>query len=228
MNRKLPLPEPLASLMGGVHHKALTNFYGAPGTGKTNLCMLIALESVKAGAKKVVYIDTEGGFSMERLSQLSPDAEAVAGKIALIEPKTFKEQSQAIKGIASLDADLVILDSAAALYRLEYADPEKEALDANRELSRQMSVLSNIAREKDIPVIVTSHTYKNWDTENNEIVGGDAIRYWAKAVVFLEKTGRMSERSATVMKHRWIPEGKAVKFEIVGEGIKPSGGFKLF
>ncbi len=228
MNKKLSIPEPMNSLMDGVHHKALTNFYGAPGTGKTNLCLLLAIESIRSGKEKVVYIDTEGGFSLERLSQLTPDAEDVYKKMRIIEPKTFKEQSQVIKGLSSIDADIVILDSAAALYRLEYADPDKEALEANRELSKQMAALSNVARDKDIPVIVTSHTYKNWDTDNHEIVGGDAIKYWAKSVVFLERTGKMAERSATVIKHRWIPEGKMVKFDIVNEGIKPSGGFRIF
>ncbi len=228
MNKKLDVPEPLNALLGGIHHKALTNFYGAPGTGKTNLCLLMALQSIRGGKKNVIYMDTEGGFSLERLSQLAPDAADIAKHITLLEPKTFKEQGDMIKSIAAIDADMVIVDSAAALYRLEYSDPEKEALEANRALSRQMSVLSTIAREKDIPVVVTSHTYKNWDTENNEIVGGDAMKYWAKAVVFLERTGKMGERSATVIKHRWIPEGKAVKFEIVNDGIKPSGGFKLF
>jgi DNA repair protein RadB len=228
MNKKLSVPEPLNSLIGGVHHKALTNFYGAPGTGKTNICLLLALESIRSGAKNVVYVDTEGGFSHERLSQLSPDASEAAKKITLIEPKDFREQGDVIKKLSGMQADLIIIDSAAALYRLEYADPEKEALEANRELSRQMSVLSGIARNKDIPVIVTSHTYKNWDTEDHEIVGGDAIKYWAKAVVFLERTGKMAERSATVIKHRWIPEGKVAKFEIVNEGIKPASGFKLF
>jgi DNA repair protein RadB len=76
--------------------------------------------------------------------------------------------------------------------------------------------------------VVTSHTYKNWDTEKHEIVGGDAVKYWSKAVVFLERTGKMAERNATIIKHRWIPEGKSVKFEIVNDGIKPASGFKLF
>ncbi len=227
MDKKLALPQPLQSLMEGIEHGALTNFYGAPGTGKTNLCILTALEVVKNGGK-VIFIDTEGGFSHERLSQLHPDAEHVLKNLFITEPKDFKEQGKLIRDLPNRQADMIVLDSAAALYRLEYADPEKEALEANRELSKQMSILSNIAREKDIPVIVTSHTYRNWDTDRNEIVGGDAIKYWSKAVVFLERTGKMSERSASIVKHRSIPEGKTVKFEIVNDGIKPASGFRLF
>ncbi|UCD02832.1 MAG: DNA repair and recombination protein RadB [Candidatus Aenigmatarchaeota archaeon] len=227
MAKKLNLPQPLQSLMQGIEHGALTNFYGAPGTGKTNLCMLTALEIIKNGGK-VIFIDTEGGFSHERLSQLYPNAEGPLKNIFLLEPKNFKEQGKMIREMPAKQADMIIIDSAVALYRLEYSDPEKEALPANRELSKQMSVLSSLARERDIPIIVTSHTYKNWDTDKHEIVGGDAVKYWAKAMVFLERTGKMAERSATMIKHRSIPEGKSVKFEIVNEGIKPASGFKLF
>ena len=227
MDDKMELPEPLKALMGGIELGTLTNFYGAPGTGKTNVCLLASLECVKNGGK-VIYIDTEGGFSTQRMSQLTPDVGQALGKIQLIEPKDFKEQGDIIRSLEKKGADLIVLDSAAALYRLEYADPDKEALPANRELSRQMSILSGIARNKKIPVIVTSHTYKNWETERNEIVGGDSVKYWSKVLVFLERTGKMGERNATVIKHRWIPEGKSVKFVLTQDGIKPASGFKLF
>ncbi len=227
MNKKLMLPQPLQSLMQGIEHGALTNFYGAPGTGKTNLCILTSLEAVRNGGR-VIFIDTEGGFSHERLSQIYPDQAEALKNIMLLEPRDFKHQGKIIRDLHTKQADMIILDSAAALYRLEYADPEKEALEANRELSKQMSILSNIARERNIPVVVTSHTYRNWDTDRNEIVGGDAVKYWAKAVVFLERTGKMGERNASIIKHRSIPEGKSVKFEIINEGIKPASGFRLF
>ncbi|MCD6496038.1 MAG: DNA repair and recombination protein RadB [Candidatus Aenigmarchaeota archaeon] len=227
MAKKLRVPQPLESLLEGIEHGALTNFFGAPGTGKTNLCMLSSLEVLRNGGR-VIYMDTEGGFSFQRFSQIAPDAGKLMESITMLEPRDFREQGKLIKELKGKDAGMIIVDSAAALYRLEYADPDKEALEANRELSRQMSILSNIAREKDIPIIVTSHTYKNWDTDKNEIVGGDAVKYWAKAVVFLERTGRMSERTATIIKHRWLPEGRSVKFEIVNDGIKPASGFRLF
>jgi DNA repair protein RadB len=227
MAPKLQLPEPLQSLLGGIESGALTNFFGAPGTGKTNICLLLAIECVKNGGK-VIYVDTEGGFSLERVMQLVPDAGETLKSITISEPRNFKVQGEIIRSLEKSDANLIIVDSAAALYRLEYADPEKEALEANRELGKQMSILSTVAREKKIPVVVTSHTYKNWDTEKHEIVGGDSLKYWSKAMVFFERTGKMSERMATITKHRWIPEGKSVKFAITDDGIKPAGGLKIF
>ena len=87
--------------------------------------------------------------------------------------------------------------------------------------------IEQLEREKDAAVLITAHTFKHWDTGLNEIVGGDAIKYWSKVMVYIEKTGRMSERKATLIKHRYLPEWGSVKFSIVNEGIKPAG-FKIF
>jgi len=127
MAPKLQLPEPLQSLLGGIESGALTNFFGAPGTGKTNICLLLAIECVKNGGK-VIYVDTEGGFSLERVMQLVPDAGETLKSITISEPRNFKVQGEIIRSLEKSDANLIIVDSAAALYRLEYADPEKEAL----------------------------------------------------------------------------------------------------
>ncbi len=228
MDSHIPLPEPLNAIVSRLEPKTITNFYGGPGTGKTNMCLLAAIECIKAGGS-VTYIDTEGGFSAERLRQLTKNPEQALQKITLIEPKSFEEQGRAIRTLEKEKhkTDLIILDSAVALYRLEYADPKAETLEAHRELSKQISILSTLSREKNIPVIITAHTFQNWDTGANEIVGGDMIKYWSKAIVYLERTSKTSERKATVVKHRWVPEGGTVKFVIVEDGIKPSG-FRIF
>lgn len=227
------LPEPVRSLIGKLEGGAITNIFGAPGTGKTNICLLAALECIRGGGK-VIYIDTEGGFSYERIKQLTKNPEDALKSIDLIEPKSFKDQGLAMKLLETREADLIILDSAVALYRLEHGDNEKpkkgpseQTLEANRELSKQISVLTSIARTKKIPVLITTHTFRNWDSGANEVVGGDSIKYWSKVIVFLEKTGKTSERKALLTKHRYMPEGGSVNFLIVQDGIKPSK-FKLF
>ena len=199
--------------------------------GKTNICLLAAAFCAKAGGR-VLYVDTENSFSAERFQQIAD--KTLAENIEIVHPKTFQEQGDVIRGLET--ADLIIVDSLAALYRMEIAEPRQTTgkeenkmviMGANRELSKQMSVLSAVAREKQVPVLVTSHTYKNWDTGEEEVVGGDAVKYWCKCLVFLERTGRTSERKATLIKHRSLPEHGAVKFELVRDGIKPSG-FRLF
>ncbi|MEM5812494.1 MAG: DNA repair and recombination protein RadB [Candidatus Aenigmatarchaeota archaeon] len=222
----ISLPEPLSSIISKLEPQTITNFYGGPGTGKTNICLLAAIECINKGGF-VTYIDTEGGFSLQRIKQLTKNPERILEKITLLEPKTFEEQGKIIRSLERQKSDLIILDSAVALYRLEYADPKAETIEAHRELSKQISVLSSIAREKNIPVIITTHVFQNWDTGESEMVGGEMMKYWSKAIVYLEKTGRASERKATIVKHRWLPEGGSVKFVIVEDGIKPSG-FRIF
>jgi DNA repair protein RadB len=231
------LPEPLQSMLDGLEPRAITNFYGTPGTGKTNLCMLAAVDCARRGGK-VVYIDTEGGFSVERLRQVvaPSDFENVLENIELVEPKDLQEQTAAVRKVAERRPALVILDSSVALYRVEHAN-RKETIDnknrkcdidsimvANRELSKQLSVLSALSREHDIPVLITTHAFKSWGNGEYDVVGGDPIRYWSKSIIFLEKTGKPHERRARIIKHRSQPEGKEAKFVLVQDGIKPSRG----
>ena len=230
--KTLNFPEPLLELCD-LEHSTLTGVFGAPGTGKTNLCLILSAECGKNGGR-TIYIDTESGFSSERLKQISgnPKIDNILNSIILLEPKSFEEQGKFVRELAKKDVELIILDSSVALYRLEYPESDNknkkiEMSEHNRELSRQLSILSNLSRDKKIPVIITAHTYKNWDTGENEIVGGDPLKYWSKSLFFLEKTGKTSERKASIIKHRSQPEGKNTKFVIVEEGIKPSG-FKIF
>ena len=234
MQEPLSLPEPLNSLIRTLEPRAVTNIYGGPGTGKTNICLIMALECARRGGK-VIYIDSEGGFSTERLLQIEPHAHKLLDRITIIEPKTLEEQGKAIRELEKHNPDMIIVDSMVALYRIEYSDSKSgdrpqsnSVMEANRELSKQLSILSNIARERNIPVIITAHVFSNWDTGKDEIIGGESIKYWSKSMIHIERTGKLSERRATITKHRFIPEGGSVKFLIVNEGIKPSTGFKLF
>lgn len=224
--------KPLDELLGGgVEVSAVTNICGEPGTGKTNICMLAALSCISQ-KKKVVFIDTEGGFSVERFGQLCDDAKGALKEIIFFEPKTFREQCESIEKSSKLcdkqPIGLLILDSAVALYRLEYAENDN-VLDANRELGRQLSMLSSLARDKNIPVIVTNHVFRKYDTNDIDIVGGDAIKYWCKAIVQLERGESPGMRKATLVKHRSLSEGALVEFELAAEGIRPAERrFKFF
>ncbi len=227
MEHIVPLPEPLKGLMKGIEIGALTNFYGPPGVGKTNICILAALEFAKNGGT-IFYMDTEGGLSPERMKQIAGSyTEKFLENMRILSPKNFDEQAKTIREMEKLKGGMIIVDSVVALYRLEIADAKKETIDASRELSVQLSILSNIARKKKMPVIITSHVYKDWETGESRIIGGDVIRYWSKAIVLIEPAGKRGERRATLVKHRSLPEGNSVKFEIIENGIKPSG-FKIF
>ena len=67
-------------LDGGYEADAITTIYGPAGAGKTNLALLAALDIAKQG-KKVIFVDTEGGFSVSRLKQLLPEYKKLLDKI---------------------------------------------------------------------------------------------------------------------------------------------------
>src|SRR3989338_5887334 len=81
-------------LFGGYESDIITVIYGASGTGKTNFSLLAAVSQAKKG-NKVIFIDTEGGFSVERVKQIFPENyEEVLKNILLLAPTNFTEQKK--------------------------------------------------------------------------------------------------------------------------------------
>ena len=76
-------------LRGGYEAGVITMIAGPPASGKTNFVMLAACSQAKKG-KKVILIDTEGGFSVERVKQIAPDShEEILKNILIFNPTEF-------------------------------------------------------------------------------------------------------------------------------------------
>ena len=213
-------------LDGGYETDIITTIYGPAGSGKTNLCLIAASETAKKG-RKVMYIDTEGGFSISRLEQISD--RKTADNILVDKVTDFKEQREAFNRLIdnTKDIGLIIIDSMAMQYRLELGNANSEKDDfkikmINRALARQLRILSEIARKKQIPVIVTNQVYSNFnDREKINMVGGDILKYWSKCLIELQRAGT-GKRKAILRKHRSMPE-KEFSFVINEKGIAKSG-----
>ncbi|MBS3126136.1 DNA repair and recombination protein RadB [Candidatus Woesearchaeota archaeon] len=217
-------------LEGGYETDTLTTIYGPAGSGKTNLCLL-AGTIVARKKKKVIYIDTEGSFSIERLKQIAPDYKELLNHWVLLKPSTFHEQQRVFEKLNTHLSDnvgLIIVDTIAMLYRLELGKSE-DIYEINRELGRQIAYLSGITRKKGIPVLLANQVYA--DMENRErvkIVGGDILKYGSKCLIELQIT-RNGNRRAILRKHRSIQEEKQITFKIVEGGIigtKEANGFR--
>ena len=225
-------------LYGGYEKGVITTIYGEAGTGKTNFCMLACVSQAKKG-NKVIYVDTEGGFSIERIKQLAGEnTNEVLKNIMLLKVTNFQEQVQAInrlqKEINKGSISLIIIDGMTMLYRLELAEARETMRDIreiNSELARQMKLLVEIARTKDIPIIITNQAYHEYLNEEEfragkkaeiRMVGGDILRYWSKCIIELENS--RARRTAKLIKHRSLGE-KEFNFIIVNEGIKRRGFF---
>ena len=114
--------------------------------------------------------------------------------------------------------DLIILDSAVALYRVD----DMKSYKLSKELRKQIQSLSNTARNHDIAVIITNQIYNSFDDEgNSEVkpVGGDILEYISKVIIQLERGDETNQRIATLKRHRSIPDGRQVTFTITSDGI---------
>ncbi len=217
-------------LFGGYESDIVSVVYGGPGTGKTTLCLLAAVSQAKKG-NKVIYIDTEGGFSNERIKQIiensknGADYEDVLKNLFLLKVTDFKEQKEAFKKLNEHlkdEVSLIVIDGMTILYRLDFAvareKDEKEIQKINSELVEQMRILNEIARKRGIPVIVTNQVYL-WNDEK-KMVGGDILHYWGKCLI--ELANENGKRTAWLRKHRSLPE-KALDFQITNSGIRKRG-----
>jgi len=210
--------EPVDKLLkGGVEKGIITNIFGESGSGKTNLCVQVAAEVAEKGGK-VVYIDTEKGFSPERFTQIT--TEDKLDNILLMEPYDFEDQDERIQALEEVvrkeEPGLVVVDSLVSLYRLQVKGDQIQ--EVNQKLSAQLSQLSKIARKYNIPVLVTNQVYTSFEEDQLELVGRDVPRYWSKCLVKLSNHSK-NVRKAEIEKHRSLPQGRAEKFEIANEGL---------
>lgn len=207
-------------LEGGYEKDAITTIYGPSGAGKTNLAVMTAVQIAKKG-KKVIYIDTEGGFSVSRLKQITPDYDLILKNIVFLQPTTFEEQKndfEKLKNLVNEKIGLIIVDTIAMLYRLVRVQDVQEV---NRELGIQIGYLTEIARKKKIPVLVTNQVYTSFDLKDKiNMVGGDLLKYGSKCLIELQ-AGHTGKRRAILRKHRSIAGEKETWFRIINTGIGP-------
>ena len=220
-------------LGGGFESGTVTQLYGEAGSGKTNICLQVAIGCAQNG-KSVIYIDSEG-FSPERFLQIAragarsdaEDVEGIARRIIIYEPHSFEQQTSCINEIETVIKEkrdkngvaLLILDSATLFYRLELDDERSVYL--RRVLANQIMNLLEIARMYDLAVIITNQVYMDIDNGKLRASGGYAIEHLSKVIVQLEKAeeGR-GKRRATLKKHRSMPEDTSCAFFITSKGVE--------
>jgi len=227
---RLPVCSPIDKLLGGgLEPGCITNFYGPAATGKTNVALCAAISAINSG-KKVLYIDTEGGFSPERLEQMTGNSKRYTDRMILLEPKNWEEQKATFNRLEAMcrkeQLGLVIVDSIVAQWRVTIDDSNFQSI--SKELGSQLSILSKIAREKDIPILITNQVYSEPETGKIELSAKNVVKWWSKNMVELSHAGRTSCRIARIARARSMPEDKQVEFQIVSDGLKEVSKLRLF
>jgi DNA repair protein RadB len=214
--------DPIDDLLGGGFERgAVTQVYGPPAAGKSNLVLSAAVEAATEG-HSTLYIDTEG-LSVDRMEQLSDghpdtDLDAVAPRLIVSEVHDFDEQAEAVRDAAEFAEQVafIVLDSATGFYRLERT--EREEGEALRAVARQVTHLLSLARKHDIAVGLTNQVYTDPEGETAQALGGHTLDHWSGIILRLDRF-RGGNRRATLEKHHAREAGTSAQFRITDNGI---------
>ena len=181
--------------------------YGEAGTGKTTLGLMLTIRFLKEN-KKVLFLDTENSFSIERFQQIAGhDFKILLDNILVLKVKHFKDQQEKINSLQNLinhfKPSLIIFDSISPYYR-RLIKHDKNL--ANSMLNSQLRAIKNT----NIPSIIVSQVYS--DLNNNiKPLGYNTLANYTNNFIELKKEPR------TMI---LFPEKNRINFEILNDGIK--------
>lgn len=172
----------LASLI----KKGVNCVYGVVGSGKTCFCLTHLVDVLKDKGK-VVYLDTENSFSIERFKQIAgEDYNGLLDNLFIFKIKSFKEQQNVIKKLNEFvkhsKASLVVVDSISYYYRRLF---NKERNLAVAMLTSQLRILGGLG----IPVLITSEVFTDFRTNLIKAVSHDILKKRAN-MIYLRKSKR--------------------------------------
>ncbi len=238
-------------LFGGYETDIISMIAGPPGSGKTNF-VIIASVSLAKKNQKVLFVDTEGGFSIDRVRQLSSENEIqedVLNNIILMKPTNFDEQRKVFEKLLQTlkkeHVSLINIDGMAMLYRLELGDAaqldenveedgENKKRDGrikkvNSEMAKQMRTLAEISRKQGIPILITNQVYKSYLSEEDLRKGVKPEMNLVGGDLLkywskciIELKFEGGKRKAVLLKHRSLPQ-KELTFEITNIGVRKRG-----
>jgi len=215
-------------LGGGFERGTVTQLYGPPAAGKTNLALSAAIEAAADGGT-ALYVDTEG-LSVDRFEQLAGSkaagtdrtVEELASRVIITDALDFEEQREAVQDAADLaeEVDLVVLDSATGFYRLERVGDD-DGGESLRRVAGQVTHLLSLGRRHDLAVVITNQVYSDPESESGRArpLGGHTLAHWSGVVLRLERF-RAGNRRATLEKHQSKAAGDTARFRITESGLE--------
>lgn len=142
-------------LGGGIRTGLVTDIYGPSGTGKSQLCFSLCVNSAKYLKQKemIVFIDTVGTFRPERVSEIARQERnnEILDKIIFIRAFSTNDQIKSLKKIYDIKPLLIIIDSATSLFSTEYGGASRHLV-----LMNHLHELSFAAINLDCAVVITN------------------------------------------------------------------------
>ncbi len=219
----------LDNLLGGrgIESKAITEVFGAYGSGKTQLGLCLAvnvqLPKEKGGSNgKAVYIDTEGTFRPERINQLSEKYGANPDKVLknIFVARAFNSDHQVllVDKISEMikngeQIKLVVIDSLTAHFRAEFSGRGQLA-DRQQRLNRYLHNLMKLAEQHNLAIFVTNQVMSNpamMFGDPTTAIGGNIVGHASTFRIYLRR-GRKGSRVAKLIDSPNLPDNETIFF----------------
>lgn len=211
-------------LGGGVESQAILELIGEYGVGKTQichtLCATVQLPQDKRGMLgAALYIDTEGTFRPERLSQIA-ESQGLRTDEALrnvIVARAFNSDHQTLivekldELIQKKNVKLVVVDSVISHFRAEYLGRESLA-ERQQRLNNHLHRLLRTAEVYNIPIVVTNQVLATPDVffgPTMKPAGGHVLAHLSTNRLLIRK-GKRDVRIARLIDSPYLPEGECV------------------
>lgn len=217
--------ENLNGLLGGkgVETRAITEAYGAFGSGKTQLALSLAVNvqipKDKGGPNgKAVYIDTEGTFRPERIRQIAESIGANPEKVLknILVARAFNSDHQIllIDKVKEIIKDgepvrLLIIDSLTAHFRAEFAGRGQLA-DRQQKLNRYLHNLMKLSEQHNLAIFVTNQVMSNPAVmfgDPTTAIGGNILGHASTYRMYFRR-GKAGSRVAKLIDSPNLPENE--------------------
>lgn len=211
----------------GVESKAITEAFGAYGSGKTQLGLTLAvnvqLPPEQGGVSgKCVFIDTEGTFRPARIKQIAEGRELNAEKVLknIFVARAFNSDHQILllEKVSEMIKNgepikLMIIDSLTAHFRAEFAGRGQLA-DRQQKLNRYMHDLMKLSESHNIAVYVTNQVMANpamMFGDPTVAVGGNIVGHASTYRLYLRR-GKQGSRVAKLIDSPNLPDNETVYY----------------
>ena len=218
----------------GVESRAITEAFGAYGSGKTQLGLTLAVNSqlpVEQGgaAGKTVFIDTEGTFRPKRIKQIAEGLGANPEKVLknIFVARAFNSDHQIlllekvgemIKGGEPIK--LLIVDSLTAHFRAEFAGRGQLA-DRQQKLNRYLHDLMKLSETHNLSVYVTNQVMANpaqMFGDPTTAIGGNIVGHASTYRIYLRR-GKQGSRVAKLIDSPNLPDNEC-QFYVTEKGVR--------